>query len=161
MSGVFLNPPQGLQDEGGNAKFSRHMNTLLPPRRKRITGINIVPLIDVMTVLIFFFLMSMKFDDLRQLGITPPQSDSASESKGVAPQLVVAVNKNGEFFVNSERVPSEELSDRLKRISGGQDLKKAVIIADEETPMKYVVFALDEARACRLDTRLMTRPGEE
>ena len=60
------------------------MESLLPPRRKRITGINIVPLIDVMTALIFFFLMSMKFDDLRQLGITPPQSDSAAETGGAA-----------------------------------------------------------------------------
>lgn len=141
--------------------YASLMNPLLPPRRKRITGINIVPLIDVMTVLIFFFLMSMKFDDLRQLGITPPQSDSASESEGAPPRLVVAVTKNGEFFVNSESVPAEELADRLERISGGLNLSDAVIISDEDAAMKYAVFAVDEARRLGLTVRLLARPNGE
>jgi len=137
------------------------MNPLLPARRKRITGINIVPLIDVMTVLIFFFLMSMKFDDLRQLRITPPHSDSATETDGQAPRLVIAVNKNGDFFVNSERVPAEELSDRLSRIAGGQNIPDAVIIADEDAAMKYAIFAVDEARKHHLEIRLLSRPNGE
>lgn len=136
------------------------MESLLPVRRKRITGINIVPLIDVMTALIFFFLMTMKFDDLRQLGITPPQSDSAAESEGAVPRLVVAVNRNGEFFVNSERVPAEELADRLARIAGGQKLSDAVIIADEDAAMKFAIHAVDEARRNGLEIRLLTRPSE-
>ena len=135
------------------------MNPLLPARKKRITGINIVPLIDVMTVLIFFFLMSMKFDDLRQLGITPPHSDSATEADGQAPELVIAVNKNGDFFINSERVPAEELSDRLARIAGGQKLSDAVIVADEDAAMKYAIFAVDEARKQGLEIRLLARPN--
>ena len=137
------------------------MESLLPPRRKRITGINIVPLIDVMTALIFFFLMSMKFDDLRQLGITPPQSDSAAETGGAPPQLVVAVNRNGEFFVNAEPVPAAELADRLGRIAGGRKISGAVIVADEDATMKYAVFAVDEARRNGLEIRLMTRPSGE
>lgn len=136
------------------------MEPLLPARRKRITGINIVPLIDVMTALIFFFLMSMKFDDLRQLGITPPNSDSAAESEGEAPKLVIAVNKNGEFFVNAERVPAEELADRLERVAGGRGLRDAVIVADEDAAMKYAVRAVDEARRRGLEIRLLARPGD-
>lgn len=139
----------------------RAMNSLLTTRRKRITGINIVPLIDVMTALIFFFLMSMKFDDLRQLGITPPHSDSASETGTEPTQLVVAVNKNGEFFVNSERVPAEELKNRLERIAGGKKLASAVIVADEDSAMKYAIFAVDEARALNLDVRLLARPADD
>ncbi len=137
------------------------MESLLPPRRKRITGINIVPLSDVMTALIFFLLMSMKFDDLRQLGITPPQSDSSAETGGAPPQLVVAVNRNGEFFVNAEPVPAAELADRLGRIAGGRKISDAVIVADEDAAMKYAVFAVDEARRNGLEIRLMTRPSGE
>lgn len=139
--------------------YVKPMNPLLPVRRKRITGINIVPLIDVMTALIFFFLMSMKFDDLRQLGITPPQSDSASESGGDAPRLVIAVSRDGEFFVNAERVPAEELSDRLSRIAGGQKLSDAVVIADEDAAMKFAIRAVDEARRNGLEIRLLARPS--
>lgn len=135
------------------------MDSLLPSRRKRITGINIVPLIDVMTALIFFFLMSMKFDDLRQLGITPPQSDSAAESDGSAAQLVIAVSRDGEFFVNSERVSAEELPDRISRVAGGRKISETVIVADEDAAMKFAVFAVDEARRNGLAVRLLTRPS--
>lgn len=148
-----------MRGAGTAAMFGR-MESLLPSRRKRITGINIVPLIDVMTALIFFFLMSMKFDDLRRLDITPPQSDSAAEQAGETPQLVVAVNRNGEFFVNAERVPAEELADRLGRISGGKKIPDAVVIADEDAAMKYAVFAVDAARRCGLSLRLLTRAAE-
>lgn len=137
------------------------MDSLLPPRRKRITGINIVPLIDVMTALIFFFLMTMKFDDLRQLGITPPQSDSAAEAGEETARLVVAVSRDGEFFVNAESVPAEELADRLARVAGGGKLTEAVVVADEDAAMKYAVFVVDEARRCGLGVRLMTRPAGE
>jgi len=136
------------------------MDSLLPPRRKRITGINIVPLIDVMTALIFFFLMTMKFDDLRQLGITPPQSDSAAEAEGEPARLVVAVSREGEFFVNSELVPAEELADRISRVAGGKKLSELVIVADEDSAMKYAVFVVDEARRQGLGVRLLTRPAE-
>jgi len=136
------------------------MDSLLPPRRKRITGINIVPLIDVMTALIFFFLMTMKFDDLRQLGITPPQSDSAAEAEGEPARLVVAVSREGEFFVNSELVSAEELADRISRVAGGKKLSELVIVADEDAAMKYAVFVVDEARRQRLGVRLLTRPAE-
>lgn len=168
MPGVSLRPRFGLVsvakspfDRGNVVCYASRMDPLLPARRKRITGINIVPLIDVMTVLIFFFLMSMKFDDLRQLGITPPHSDSASESEGEAPRLVIAVNRNGEFFVNSERVPAEELSDRLSRIAGGQKVSDAVIVADEDSAMKYAIFAVDEARRNGLGIRLLARPSSD
>lgn len=136
------------------------MDSLLPTRRKRITGINIVPLIDVMTALIFFFLMTMKFDDLRQLGITPPQSDSAAESSGEVVRIVVAVSRDGEFFVNAEPVPAEELADRISRFYDGKNLSEIVVVADEDAAMKYAVFVVDEARRLGLGVRLLTRPAE-
>ncbi len=129
-------------------------------RRKRISGINIVPLIDVMTVLIFFFLMSMRFDDVASLGITPPASETASKSQAPT-RLVVAVSPSGEFFVNSERVPSEKLSDALEDAAKNQDLTDIVLVADEEAATKYTVFVVDAAQKHGLAVKLITRESHE
>lgn len=129
-------------------------------RRRRITGINIVPLIDVMTVLIFFFLMSMKFEDVSRLGITPPSAESASKSR-TETRLVVAVNRDGNFFVNSQSVPAERLADALKDAADKQGTQSLVLVVDEEAATKYAVFIVDQAQKNGLYVQLLTRSDHE
>lgn len=119
-----------------------------------------MPLIDVMTVLIFFFLMSMKFDDVAQLGITPPSAESAAKTRAET-RLVVAVNRDGTLFVNSEEIPAENLSARLGEIAAQQDIKSLVLIADEDVATKYTVFVVDQAQKNGLTVQLLTRNDYE
>ncbi len=129
-------------------------------RRRRVSGINIVPLIDVMTVLIFFFLMSMRFDDVASLGITPPAADSATKKRAET-RLVVAVADNGDFYVNSELVPANKLSDRLADAAKNQELSELVLVADEEAATKYTVFVVDAAQKNGMSVQLITRETNE
>lgn len=129
-------------------------------RRRRISGINIVPLIDVMTVLIFFFLMSMKFDDIAQLGITPPSAESAAKTK-TETRLVVAVDRDGSFFVNSQLVPAENLAAALKAAADERKTQSLVLVADEEAATKYTVFIVDQAQKNGLYVQLLTRSNDE
>lgn len=129
-------------------------------RRRRISGINIVPLIDVMTVLIFFFLMSMKFDDIAQLGITPPSAESAAKER-TETRLVVAVDRAGTLFVNSQSVPAENLADALKLAAEQQKTQSLVLVADEDVATKHTVFIIDQAQKNGLHVQLLTRSDYE
>ena len=122
-------------------------------RRRRISGINIVPLIDVMTVLIFFFLMSMKFDDVAQLGITPPSADSAAKGR--------TETGSGEFFINSEPVPAGEFADALAARAKRLGVASLVLVADEDAATKYTVFVVDQAQKHGLQVQLLTRNPDE
>lgn len=129
-------------------------------RRRRISGINIVPLIDVMTVLIFFFLMSMKFDDAAQLGITPPNAESAAKTQAET-RLVVAVNRAGTLFINSEEVSADKFAARLGEVAARQNTKSLVLIADENVATKHTVFVVDQAQKNGLNVQLLTRNEHE
>lgn len=129
-------------------------------RRRRISGINIVPLIDVMTVLIFFFLMSMKLDDVAQLGITPPSADSAAKGR-TETRLVAAVTGSGEFFINSEPVPAGEFADALAARAKRLGVASLVLVADEDAATKYTVFVVDQAQKHGLQVQLLTRNPDE
>lgn len=129
-------------------------------RRRRISGINIVPLIDVMTVLIFFFLMSMKFDDVAQLGITPPNAETAAKTQAET-RLVVAVNRTGTLFINSEEVSADKFAARLGEIAARQNTKSLVLIADENVATKHTVFVVDQAQKNGLNVQLLTRNEHE
>lgn len=131
---------------------------LYTPRRRRQPFINIVPLVDVLIVLIFFFLMTMQFRDAQSLDITPPKMDTAGTDKP-SQRLVVDVDKTGKYFVNSKEVTGEQLVSALKDAAAKQGADLSVLIfADQETPLKNVTFVMDESRKLKLDKiRLQTR----
>ena len=127
-------------------------------RRRRRPEINVVPLVDVMTVLIFFFLMTMHFEDMRALAITPPAAESAgreSEGRGA----VVAVTREGKFFLNGEEIAKEKLLEWMRQEGAEEKGKTVLIVADEETVTKDTVFLLDQASQAHLTPRLVTRPA--
>lgn len=127
-------------------------------RRKRRTDINIVPLIDVMTVLIFFFLMTMHFDEMQALSITPPAAESAGKDKGMG-GVVVAVTKAGAFYLNGKPVAREMLVRQLKKEGEKLPGSYILIVADEQALTKDTVFIVDQANKASLAPRLVTRPS--
>ncbi|MDR2863935.1 MAG: biopolymer transporter ExbD [Puniceicoccales bacterium] len=125
--------------------------------RKRRNDINIVPLIDVMTALIFFFLMSMRFDDVQALSIVPPTAESAGKDKSQSGS-VLSVNKAGVFYINGQAATRTALMEHLKKEGEKSPRNSILIVADEETFTKDTVFLVDQANKANLVPRLVTRP---
>ncbi len=126
-------------------------------RRRRKTEINIVPLIDVLTVLIFFFLMTMQFRHMDVLNITPPQMETAGKAEGMD-QLVVGIRDSGDMFVNNRQVTVEEMGVLFEEASLQEPRPNVLLLADENTPLRYVTLVMDLARKNRLERmRLQAR----
>ncbi len=128
--------------------------------RKRKTDINIVPLIDVMTVLIFFFLMSMRFVDTSTLSIAPPSAETAEKEKS-ATGMVVAVTKDGAFHFNGRQVEREQLETLLQETGKKTPGEGILIVADEQTLTRDTVYLIDRANKAKLSPKLVTRPTKD
>ena len=126
--------------------------------RKRRTDINVIPLIDVLTVLLVFLLVTTRFDDTESLAITPPASESAAKSgdTGAAP-IVLAVDKTGAIFLNSKPVTRAAVDAALAALAKWSKDVTVLVVADESAPTKDTVYALDRARLAGLSSRLVTR----
>jgi len=119
--------------------------------------ISIVPLVDVLIVLIFFFLMTMQFRNLHTLNITPPDMETAGKNKSVE-QLEIAVDADGKFYFNGAMVSQEELKQAVTLASSLNKDQPVLIIADEDSLLKHVTFIMDACRASGLDQlRLQSR----
>lgn len=127
-------------------------------RRRPSPTINIVPLVDVLVVLIFFFLMAMRFQDNQTLDITPPKMDTAGAADP-AQRFIIAVDKTGKYRVNDAEVTAEQLTAALKAAADKQGTALNILIfADQDTPLKDVTYVMDESRKLKLDKiRLQTR----
>lgn len=126
-------------------------------RRRHGPTINIVPLVDVLTVLLFFFLVTMQFRQVTALNITAPEIETAGKNK-IDEQVILAVDAEGAFFLNDQRLEKEAL-DAALRVAGEVTPEIPVLLmADEEAPLKHVTEVMDLCRKNRLNKiRLQSR----
>mgnify|MGYP000054598063 FL=1 len=126
-------------------------------RKRKQPRIDVVPLIDVLMVLIIFFLVTMQFRDLRALNVKLPKIDTAG-SNLISNELILSISKNGEFYVNAKEMNLEKLAQLLKATSNLPKKPIILVLADEEAPLKYVTRVVDLCRKNGLeDFRLQSR----
>lgn len=126
-------------------------------RQYRKPKIDVVPLIDVLMVLIIFFLVTMQFQDLRALNVKLPKIESAG-SNIIRNELVISVVKEGETFVNGNKADKESLSKILKTSASLKQKPTVLVVADENVPLKFVTEIVDLCRLNNLeDFRLQAR----
>ncbi|MEO0794776.1 MAG: biopolymer transporter ExbD [Verrucomicrobiota bacterium] len=126
-------------------------------RIRRKTEINIVPLIDVLIVLIFFFLMTMQFRNLNVLNITPPKMETAGKT-GEVDQIVIGITTEGEFYLNNEVVTEDDIIAAFNEASTQEEKPNILVQADEDVPLKHVTFVMDQSRKVDLGkVRLQAR----
>ena len=107
--------------------------------------INLVPLIDVILVLIIFFVVTTTFDARSMLKLELPQATGEPATSDTR-ALVVLVNADGRYFVQDREVLRTDL-DALRQVIAevaGDDRERPVLLrADARTPHQAVVTALD------------------
>ena len=131
------------------------MNDILKTRKK--PKIDIVPLVDVLMVLIIFFLVTMQFQDLRALNVKLPKIETAG-SNVIRNELIISIKNTGETFINGNEVNPEELEKLLKESSQLQKRPLVLVVADENVPLKFVTKVVDLCRKNNLeDFRLQSR----
>ena len=113
-------------------------------RQYRKPKIDVVPLIDVLMVLIIFFLVTMQFQDLRALNVKLPKIESAGTNI-IRNELVISVMELGETFVNGNKADKESLAKILKSSSSLKQKPMVLVVADENVPLKFVTEVVDLA----------------
>lgn len=131
--------------------------TLIPERRRRKSEVNIVPLVDVLVTLIFFFLVSMQFRGQQTLNIVLPKIETAGENV-FTQQLEVGINAAGQFFLNGHPMAPELLAEALQTAAKVNRDVPVVVFADEEAALKHITFVMDQCRKANFDRiRLQSR----
>jgi len=119
--------------------------------------IDVVPLIDVLMVLIIFFLVTMQFQELRALNVKLPKIESAG-SNLVRNELIISIKAKGETFVNGNPTDRDDLEKLLKTSASLKKKPMVLVVADENVPLKFVTEVVDLCRLNQLeDFRLQAR----
>jgi biopolymer transport protein ExbD len=107
-------------------------------------NINLTPLIDVVFLLLIFFMVSTTFDTTSQLKINLPEA-SQTQLPQTAQKILLMINARGNFFVNSRELTNSKsatLKAALER-SLTNGMIPVVIQSDAASPVQSLVTAMD------------------
>ena len=110
---------------------------------------NLIPLIDVLVMLVFFAFVTMQFRSAATLNITLPKMETAgkNEFKG---SVTVGISKEGVLSVNGKVVSDAQLEELLRQVRDVDKNIPVLIRADEDTPLKKLTFVMDACRTAGL-----------
>ena len=122
------------------------MKLSLRPRTQ--PEVNLTSLIDVVLLLLIFFMMSTSFVKQSQITISLPQADSAAVVEEVPDQIDIMITETGSFLVNGRELINsrvETIRNALQKVSGGNSNLPLTISADANARHQDVVTAMDVA----------------
>jgi biopolymer transport protein ExbD len=126
-------------------------------KRRRRPELNLLPLIDVLVMLVFFAFVTMQFRSMTTMNLTLPKVETAGKSE-IKESLTISITKEGGVEVNG-RVASFEILEQVVEEVGRISKDITVVIrSDENTPLRYVTQAMDTCRKQGLNKiRLQSR----
>ena len=117
----------------------------LKPRRHEEPEINMVSLIDVVLMMVIFFMLSARFTGEGRVRIRLPQASVISEA-AKTPALVVTVTAGGSYLVNNRELVNsspDTLRAAIEKVAPAQRDQPVSLRADGRATHQSVVTAMD------------------
>jgi biopolymer transport protein ExbD len=127
-------------------------------RRVRVEPeFSLAAMIDVIFLLLMFFMLTSKFVTPNALNLQLPSSSATTMA---SPSLAVSIDRNGRFYLDAKAIPEANLENALKaqiRASGKEPKNTTItLVAEKTAAVEHVVYVLDIANRLQVKTILAT-----
>lgn len=127
-------------------------------KRRDVVNPDITPLVDVVFLLLIFFMLSTTFIVSPGIRVNLPQAE-AEAVRHEKRDLRIKIDANGHYYLEDQRVSPEDLDARFDDAARADRDTMVVIEADEQTQHQYVVDVMDRAKTSGLHRlAIATRP---
>lgn len=120
----------------------------LQNRRREEPDVNLTPLIDVVFLLLIFFMVSTTFERETEISIELPEA-SGPQMESEEKVVEISIDEKGRYFVNKKEVVNtqlETLKRAIEEAAGDVEKPRIILSADRKTPHQSVISAMDAAR---------------
>ena len=113
----------------------------LPRKKRREASIDISPMMDMVFILLIFFVVTSTFTRETGVDVTKPQAQTASQLE--KENILIAITREGTIHVNERQVDIAGLKDVLADILAKNPDREAVLIADKAAVTGALVQVID------------------
>lgn len=110
-------------------------------KMRKTPELNISPLVDMVFLLLIFFLVSTTFSRETGVSVRKPKAKTASALSRES--VLVAVTADGDIHINNRRVDLETLSGILKDLLKEKPESPVIIVADKESFTGRIIQVMD------------------
>ena len=107
---------------------------------KKKIKINIIPLIDIIFIMLVFFMLATNFYEKRDMKFSIEKD--ISENSELKKTTIIKIEKN-EYLFENKKIEKTSLEKELLKIWNSQNFKNFVILNDESSEVKTLIYILD------------------
>lgn len=117
-----------------------------------LSNLSMTPLIDVVFLLIIFFLVATKFEEEeREMDVLLPEASEAMPLTSTPKEIFVNVDKDGTYYVAGKQLNEDGLLDVLREAADRNPGRQKVIIrADKQCVWQYVVAVMNQCNRAQI-----------
>jgi biopolymer transport protein ExbD len=127
-----------------------------------LSALSITPLIDVVFLLLIFFLVASRFEqEDRELAVQLPSASEAKPLTEKPREVFVNIDKSGRYYVGGKILPAEEVYEVLRRASTDNPGHQSVVIrADKRVALDYAVVVMNLCNRAGIFDYTITTEGD-
>ena len=117
-------------------------------QRRQQDGINLTPLIDVVFLLLIFFMVSTTFTRETRLEVELPEAEGEVQKEPPKDVIEILIDEEGSYAVNGNLLINRKVDTimaALQEVSGSDSKMPVLITADARAPHRAVVTVMDAA----------------
>ena len=119
--------------------------------------INITPMLDIVFIMLIFFIVTASF--VQQPGIDPDRPFAQTAMTKERGNILIAVSRNDEVWMNNKRVPLPGIRQRLEAARLENPEGSVVIVADQAASTGMVLDLMDNVRAAGVTNIALAAEG--
>jgi len=117
-------------------------------KNRKASVIDISPMMDMVFILLIFFIVTSTFTRETGVDITKPKASSAKEL--AKESILIGVTRQGTIHINESQVNLSSLQTILKQMMAEAPDRPVIIVSDRDAPSGRIVDILDECNLARV-----------
>ncbi|NNF62042.1 MAG: biopolymer transporter ExbD [Gammaproteobacteria bacterium] len=121
------------------------MKQLFQNTEEEETRIDITPMLDVVFILLIFFIVTATF--IKEAGIEVNRPDAATAEVQEKANILIAITGNDEIWINRRKVDERQVRPNIERLHAENPQGTVVIQADKDSRNEMLVKVMDASRS--------------
>ncbi len=119
-------------------------------KKSKPIEINVAPLIDIVFLLLIFFMLASEFIDYKTIDLVSPiESNQSTENKNIP--IIILLSESGEIKINDRNLKINELNKFMKNLINNDTEQKVLINTNTNTKINLLVSVIDIIRDLGID----------
>lgn len=126
----------------------------LPSDANEFTGPDLTPVIDVVFLLLIFFLVATRYDqEEKELAVVLPEVTQA-QPLSMTPELVINVMRTGQYKIAQSEIDEKQLASIIRESHKNNPQQSALIRGDGDVALKHAVRVMGLCNEVGMDYRI-------